>query len=287
MFKIEKLLKTTGFAIALLLFVTSALLHVFFHDKWHCLSGAIIMAEIGAVILSIIILHYAHEQYLRESEIQKNFEITKRILRDELNQPDLIENVINLVVKYNRLLNKLRGIGINDVLRRLPHDELTKKLETANEIKVFKTFFPEHDDLEIGLINALKRGRSVELYLLKPNSLMLKQRSLSLNEHQDYGKNKVLRALRIMETNMKNGKLVLYDYFPANPILLIDNQMFLGFYFFGEPSPNNPWLQIEYGSAFFARLIQQFEVVENAPSSIVFNNKEAISNFLKKPTEPL
>ena len=278
---IEKLLKGTGLIISFSLFLIATLFHILGHGNVACVAFTIIFSEIGAVLLTIVILHYAHENYLREQEVRKHIEVFKMILRTELESPDLIEKIIELIKRENKLLHKLAIVGIKGIKQKLPNGSLRELLINAKEIKVLKTFFPEHLVLEQGLTKALENNAKIELFLLNPSSSMLVYRSRSLNTDDNYGKTKVIKALEIMGKNLGEGKVVLFDSFPGNPLIMIDKSLFLGLYLIGFVSPDSPWFEIDEKSELYNKLLGQFTIIENQPSSLVFKDSKSIDKFIE------
>ena len=116
----------------------------------------------------------------------------------------------------------------------------------------------------------MKNQANVELYLLKPESEILKCRSLSLNRTAtgEEGKLKVQSIIRkfhkwkFTDKIALNSKIILFDSWPSIPMIKIDNAIFIGFYLSKKPSPEWPWLEVKEGTEFYKQLDNQFQIID-------------------------
>lgn len=259
-----------GMMLGVLFILTSVVVeHVYGAHHEQELSSILVslLSEIGAVILALSTIHLFFEK-------------------------QLFDKIKFKIIESNKNLSVLSYLNVSRIRKTLPNAYLAKQIENSNYIKILKTFFPESNDLKEGLKKCLRKQGRVELYLLQPESSILALRSQCGDRssrllHENYGKEKVIEAVNIMyncifEDKKGEGKVVLYDYWPGSPLIMIGKTIFVGSYLIGKFSPSWPWMQVETGSDFYSDLLNQFKIIETEGHCIVLEKKEDYEAFLQK-----
>ena len=98
-------------------------------------------------------------------------------IRFELQKTAQIPVAISETPRSHHLAHydKFLAVGMDTIHRHLTDDNIRDRLQKAMNIRVLKTWFPENDQIEEGLISAIKKGAKVELYWCKPESKILKR----------------------------------------------------------------------------------------------------------------
>jgi hypothetical protein len=282
-----KLLSGWGLAWAFTCLALAAAAHLISHHFVFQL-GAIIFAELGAVLFSIRFLHLMYEKYLRDEHIFHFESSMKDVIRNEFrnteNSRAFIEEAKKIFIEAgSRDLESylsFQRIGIRAVYEDLPRDEVGRRLAGAKRIDVMKTWFPDHPDIQEGFKLAMTSGAEVRLLLSHPKSVLLGQRSLGAKHNEDHGSWQVTRTLLdIYEWELDKFEIGLYDEWPGCPTIWYDKRVLLGFYLRGRSSPFWPWLEIEAGSPFDKILCQQFNDLWKIADKI--SNRTELAVWLK------
>jgi hypothetical protein len=259
------------------------------------LLPAIVLAELGAVLLTISTLHFAYEHILRhlyEVTMLKTFEDAfQRTLRE----PKNFKTVIAVARKDYKAYESFIRHGLISLHHpSIKPTTLYNYLSESSSIRILKTWFPEDNLLEKGLENALQKNTtSIEMLLCHPESPLLSMRSISAGENKGEGAHKVVRALQLLhrwryvemtgyfdDDERCNCKIGLYKTWPGCPIIWCDNVMFLGFYFLGNPSPKNPWIEVNPDSDLGVILNNQFKLLWEHKETHRFKSGEELGHWL-------
>jgi hypothetical protein len=227
--------------------------------------------------------------------VKKNEELQIKIPTDwsginyGILKPEDEENLKKICARIQKNIDdsKKRDLGIQSCLSDLNTTVLSEKLSKAKKIRVLKTFFPEDSALETGLRQAFKNQKaSVELFLLDPNSEILKDRSRSIKPTEpDLGRRKVLTAIRLIydevyKSGKGRGSVVLFNNWPGCPIVEIDDTFYLGMYLLGTSSPHNPWFEIKPNSMLAQKLSDQFDYIFKNYDPIILDEQEKFNPYL-------
>jgi len=197
----------------------------------------------------------------------------------------------------NVTLKKFWDIGIENIHEHLTDDNIRSRLEKSRYIRVLKTWFPENDQIEEGLLSAVKNGAKIELLLCKPNSHILQKRCEAANEEK--GPYWIYRAIdKIYEsmeaTGNRNIKVTLYDGWPGCPVIWYGDNSFydsivMGFYFWGKSSPRWPWIDVNTKlrsrPSLFYTLDQQFKSISKIEGNQVLDELEVMKVWLRENRE--
>lgn len=150
-----------------------------------------------------------------------------------------------------------------ETIRYLRDENLQEHLESAQDIRVLKTWFPETEPIETGLKEAIKRGAKLKLLLCKPNSILLQQRSSTALKGKYLGSNVVYHAIEnilkwVRASSELKVEIGVYDSWPGCPVIWYDDKILMGFYFRRAPSPEWPWVSVTKGKEMARILDEQF-----------------------------
>jgi hypothetical protein len=167
----------------------------------------------------------------------------------------------------------------------LTDDNIRDRLKNSNYIRVLKTWFPENDQIEEGLISAIKEGADVELLLCNPESQMLTERCKSAGENKCY--TWVYRGIKkayesMTATGNRKIKIVLYDSWPGCPVIWLDKEILMGFYFRGKSSPRWPWVSVKAGTELAEILDEQYKELQGLTGNVRLDSSDKIKEWLKK-----
>lgn len=203
----------------------------------------------------------------------------------------IVTMVLSLIDKQNEekeAYSSFLNLGMKTIHPTLDDEEIHNRLAQSKKIKVLKTWFPENRRIEEGLQKAIKNnGASVKLLLLKPDSMILRERSTGAGEHENHGHNKVINTLsRIKEWICESGEnkfeIGLYNSWPACPVIWYDENILMGFYFRGHSSTQWPWVEVTLGSPLEKILNDQFNSLWNRSETIKISNCDQLEEEIKK-----
>lgn len=257
--------------------------------------GAIVLAEIGAVLLATSILHLAYEHILRQQYEIDMLKSLKKAVKKELHDP---KNIKALIVAARKDYQSYRSFIKHGIVAvhypDVSSEAIREHLSKSSRIRILKTWFPESVQLETGLRNALENSStSIELLLCDPELDLLRIRSLSAGEGPNEGTHRVIRALELlyklrcgsMQSCFEDGekctcKIGLYKTWPGSPIIWCDDLIYLGYYFVGKSSLQNPWIEVKPNSELGKILDAQFEWFWKQPDTYRFKNCADLKQWL-------
>ena len=135
-------------------------------------------------------------------------------------------------------------------------------------------------------MKAFKGGASIELFLCNPNSKILKFRSVSAHRKEPERGSTIIRTLLqdlyewSKESQSGKFNIVLYDCWPGNPIISFDDEMWMGLYLIGDPSPEWPWIKMKEGTYMSIELNGQFEKISKHPETIELSTRAELEKWL-------
>ena len=294
------LLRLSGTLAAFLFLAIAAWLHVIIkHPTAELFS--IVFAELGAVLLSISILHFAYELFLRrqyEHEMRLAF---KRAVRRELRKPENLRAIVEATREDNERCSSFLDHGVEEILD-FSFDKLSKELKGAKYIRILKTWFPENNQLQTAFEEALEnRNTRIELLLCDPDYELLHVRSRGASVKSEEARRRVIDALDSIrkvrcrepdpigcfdqQDKYCNTRVGLYKAWPGCPVIWCDDRIFLGFYFFGRSSLRSPWIRVKPDSQLAEVLDKQFTLLWKDDRTQEFGS-EALGNWLAPLTKP-
>lgn len=256
---------TAGVAFIALSAVVTGLLG----EKWA--PVAIILAEIGAVLVAVFVIHFTYEHYVRASHLK-----------------DIKAALEAVFLEQTERAARFAAAGLTGVHYRLPPEHVRDLLGHAKKLKVLKTWFPDHPNIEAGLIEAVKNGAELKLLLSHPDSEVLRARSVSVYPRQpEHGRKSVVEAVNLMADLLQQYPKVactiaLYQGWPSSPIIWYDDHILLGFYFIGNASPMSPWLEVRPGSKLAGDLEEQFDALWRQKGTERLTNVAEMTTWLAK-----
>lgn len=319
------LLTANGTLVGVLLIVIAAAFHLvatessnaIFHATAQILS--IVFAEFGAVFLTVSLLHFAYDHFIRvqheemvlrlfKDAVREEFseereaqmlELFKKAVRKELSHRTNLEKIVEAIQDDNDLRRGFGKLGATGMLK-FTTDKLSKELSNAHDqIRILKTWFPEEDQLRTGFQDALQRPNvKIELLLCSPDNYSLAVRSRSAHVARKEAIRKIINAFRLIYKvrcqlpdpigclNHKdehcNTKIGLYQGWPGCPVIWCDKRIFLGSYFLGLSSQHAPWIRVKAGSQLATLLDRQFTQFWNDSRTTKFESPEALDEWLKQ-----
>jgi hypothetical protein len=169
---------------------------------------------------------------------------------------------------------EMEEVGIVRVRKTLGSDELKRFFSHANHIRVRKTWFPENETLQDGLIGACERGAEIDLVLADPDCELLRLRSVGAHRSPGHGGATIRDALgRICRAVIASNalgrhkmRLRTYAGWPGVPVIQCDKLMLVGSYPLGCTSPDWPWLEVDPESEMGAKLTAHHDAADYGSS---------------------
>lgn len=252
-----------------------------------------LLLELGAVIIVFGLLHLLHERMFRRAIaiqigrqlrliFEKDLDRWRRILRATLKesgahleqkvdqlQQDLTYQIEEVERVFRDSFVTYAGLihaGVITGYEELDGTRIKERVTSAeNSIRILKTWFPEDAVFEAALQKAMDAKIRVDLFLCSPDSEVLRIRSLGADKLEVEGKNKVVRAIRLMhdmisgQENGPGGSVNLYDEWPGAPVFDFGKKLLVGFYPRGKPSPLAPWFEVRRDSSVGKIFLKQFD----------------------------
>lgn len=191
--------------------------------------------------------------------------------------------------RHSADLEAFLNVGMQTVHDPLTHENVRDLLARANHIKVLKTWFPESTEIESGLLAAIEHRARVELLLCKPDSDILKSRSLGAHEPELWGSYKVYHAVEkvyeaLEATPRAKVEIACYDSWPGCPVIWYDGNILMGFYFRGKASPAWPWVSVKAKTKLAKILENQFKELWTLtrPRTVLLKTRKQMAQWLKK-----
>jgi hypothetical protein len=173
---VEWLIGWQGITLGVLLLTVAGILHDTF-------LAAVVAAELGAVLISLSVLHMIYEHFLRDEQLT-----------------DMTNSVRTVMKEAFQGAEGLEKFGLVRIHERLPIHEIQRLFAEENKrIRILTTWVHEYNALSPALREAVQGGATFELLILKPESVFTKQRGIDLGYEELHGQTTsqtVLRELR-------------------------------------------------------------------------------------------
>ncbi|NIR50573.1 hypothetical protein GWO43_18710, partial [candidate division KSB1 bacterium] len=134
--------------------------------------------------------------------------------------------ILNKNLSNAPIIKVFLDLGLKNIHRHLTDDDIRTRLEESLNIQVHKTWFPENDQIEEGLLSAIKNGAAVDLLLCKPDSYILRKRCEAAQEPMGpYWIYRAIKKIHKTITNPENRNInrkitiTLYDEWPGCPVI--------------------------------------------------------------------
>lgn len=237
---IEVLFSGYGVAIGVMFIVSAALLHE------HLIVPTILLG-IGPALIVLGLFEIIYQHFLRQIFLDDVVSAQKTVINQ-------------LLCSYGHV----RSQGIRDVFSSLPSGKLRRLLGSSTRIRILKTWFPSEIGIVKGLLKALSRGASVELFLCDPDSPMMRYRSAAAGCDSHQGPARNLEAVKMALNAMARGfsgriSIYFYDAWPGSPVIDCDSGIFEGSLLRGLTSPLSRWFWVDTDSEHGKALLAQFE----------------------------
>lgn len=188
---------------------------------------------------------------------------------------------------YHESAKAFKDAGITKVYYKLDHGMIRSNLMKARkQVRVLTTHFPDLTSFTKDIEEVFFQGCAIDIYLLDPNSSVLRDRSAALNRDPEYGKRKVLddiEELKKMATkltsatkdslaNPTRGQLRVWTYnsLPSMFVLQFDDVSYVSFYVHGNYAPLSTQLEISgKGTWFAAEIENEFEWIAKASELVL------------------
>ncbi len=205
--------------------------------------------------------------------------------------------ILNKNLSNAPIIKVFLDLGLKNIHRHLTDDDIRTRLEESLNIQVHKTWFPENDQIEEGLLSAIKNGAAVDLLLCKPDSYILRKRCEAAQEPMGpYWIYRAIKKIHKTITNPENRNInrkitiTLYDEWPGCPVIwygkeTIYDNIVMGFYFWGASSPRWPWINVTHKSRLGKILQKQFESISKIKNNIVLQEPQDMERWLKENEE--
>jgi len=290
---ISKLLGGFGTAVGGVFLLIAVVIHLLERFSLAELA-AIVLAELGAVIIALSLLHIAYERIVREQHKEDILTSLKAVVEDELKEPRNLKVFVESVMDIDRRKEHEAYLGFvklgMNAAYYLDETDIKTRLAKSDNIKVLKTWFPETEVLEDGLREALENNNaSIKLLLSHPKSDILRERSHSAGEERGHGHDKVIRAIQrlhnwISKTGKGKVEIGLYYGWPGCPVIWHGENAIMGFYFWGNSSPHWPWVEVEPDTILDKILNKQFDSLWNDSRTEKLVGVKELGVWLEKNT---
>jgi hypothetical protein len=185
------------------------------------------------------------------------------------------------------------GLGVIGGYEVLEDNELRNILGRARSIRILKTWFPETPTLLNALDKCLgKPSVKVELFLCEPDSPILESRCKGALTQLSDESSRIIKAVQSVYKHrfasnppLGNASVTIYKGWPSVPLIECDQDLFVGFYLRGNPSPQWPWLLVDRHLPLGSALVDQFKKfpVDHDPKygTQVLSTKAEFEKWLK------
>ncbi len=195
---IEWMIGWQGITLGVLLLTGAGILHDHF-------VAAVVLAELGAVLIALSLLHIIYEHFLREEQKHDTTEAMRAVMKEAFQGAEGLQ-------KY----------GVVRIHERLPIAEIQRLFgEEKNRIRILTTWIHEYNALSPALKDAVKSGAAFEILMLKPESMFARQRGLDLGYEEEHGRSSVNTIVRELRRDFSapelkaRVKLRFYDALPS------------------------------------------------------------------------
>src|SRR5947209_1481892 len=143
---ISKLLGGFGTAVGGVFLLIAVVIHLLERFSLAELA-AIVLAELGAVIIALSLLHIAYERIVREQHKEDILTSLKAVVEDELKEPRNLKVFVESVMDIDRRKEHEAYLGYvklgMNATYYLDMTDIKTRLAKSDNIKVLKTWFPE------------------------------------------------------------------------------------------------------------------------------------------------
>jgi hypothetical protein len=211
------------------------------------------LSLLGTIFIPSGLIALVNEYFLRQS--------FKNEMREELRSA--------LSTQFSAL-SEMELIGIKKVYQTLPQQHIVELTSQAKKkVSILQTWIPDIQLLENSFSTAVDNGASIQILLLDPQSEFIKQRSLDLGykDSQTGTKNveanlAELERISVQHDIDKKLSCRVYNVLPSMHIYIIDDVIFLGFFWHGVPSKLGICLEISGTTSHFgSQALIEFERV--------------------------
>lgn len=158
------------------------------HDHF---VAAVVVAELGAVLIALGLLHMVYEHFLRQEQKEDTTESMRTVMKEAFQGAE-----------------GLQKFGIVRIHERLPIDEIQRLFGAERtRIRILTTWVHEYNALSPSLREAVQGGATLELLVLKPESAFTRQRSLDLGYEELHGQSVSQTNLRELRRDFATPEL--------------------------------------------------------------------------------
>lgn len=170
---VEWMIGWQGITLGVLLLTAAGVLHEHF-------VAAVVVAELGAVLLAISLLHIIYEHFLRQEQ-----------------KADMTESMRTLMKEAFQGAEGLQKFGVVRIHERLPIHDIQRLFGAEkSRIRILTTWMHEYNAISPSLREAVRGGCMLEILMLKPESYFTRQRSIDLGYEELHGQT-------ISQTNLR------------------------------------------------------------------------------------
>jgi hypothetical protein len=195
---VEWLIGWQGITLGVLCLTAAGLLH----DQF---VAAVVLAELGAVLIALSLLHIIYEHFLRQEQ-----------------KADVTESMRAVMKEAFQGAEGLQKYGVVRIHERLPIAEIQQLFSAERErIRILTTWIHEYNAISPALREAVHNGTTFEILMLKPESVFARQRGLDLGYEEGHGQASVQTILRELRRDFASPELKarvhvrFYDCLPS------------------------------------------------------------------------
>jgi hypothetical protein len=165
-----------------------------------------------------------------------------------------VERALEEVVgKRYEELDKVRASGLKTVHREKFYADVEEKFRDAKaSIRILQTWSGEFNSLGSPLRQAAERGCEIRILLLKPNSVVARQRGADVGHGEEAVEEFINNDLTVLATlrarlskkTKENIEVRLYDTTPVIAIYGCDDTNIVGIYWYGRHSQEGPQFEV-------------------------------------------
>jgi hypothetical protein len=154
--------------------------------------------------------------------------------------------------------------------RAFDHALFENLASRAKKIQILNTYIPQCDLLVQDLVQALRRGATVEILLLHPLCPEVEFRAESLGQDSQYICDQIKKTIAVLEQHVCNGSgeldsklhLYLYESWPPFSIYRSEREAMVGFYLNGILAVDGPQIVLSKKDRPFELFADQFERIK-------------------------
>jgi hypothetical protein len=167
--------------------------------------ASVVVAELGAVLLALSLLHIIFEHFLRQEQ-----------------KADVTESMRTVMKEAFQGAEGLQKFGVVRIHERLPIHEIQQLFGAERgRIRILTTWIHEYNAISPALREAVRNGALFEILMLKPESAFARQRGLDLGYEEGHGQASVQTILRELRRDFASPELKarvqlrFYDCLPS------------------------------------------------------------------------